>query len=198
VSSGTRRKTGGSITAFKLGKQVIDSGIRWCMFYSFAYWNGLNFLRAPCPAGKRNWCKTRISMFFKLRASPEMLLSSCETRRDLQFGKWTDLSFSRHYVFVLRQREESRAKELSENTRIWNSHSGRRIKMICDNCHFENNKTHVLINKTFPPSTTSAGKIFFNWKGKKKTNFPHKHEKNWIHTEQSDCNLHNVRDVTTT
>ena len=62
--------------------------------------------------------------------------------------------------FVLRKREVGQAKELSEQSRITNVHAGRRIKMICANCHCENNKTLLLINTTFPPSTTSVEKIF--------------------------------------
>ena len=97
--------------------------------------------------------------------------------------------------FVLRKWEIGQDKELSEHPRISNFPAGRRIKMICVNCHCENNKTFLLINTTFPPSTTSVDKIFWNWKGKKrKQNWQRK----WIHTEQSDWKLHNVRDVATT
>jgi len=35
--------------------------------------------------------------------------------------------------------------------------------------HSENNKTLLLISTIFPPSTTSADKLFCNWKGKNRT-----------------------------
>ena len=42
--------------------------------------------------------------------------------------------------------------------------------MICANFHFENNKTLLLINTTFPPSTTSADKLAFCIRKGKKRN----------------------------
>jgi len=75
--------------------------------------------------------------------------------------------------FVLRDREGGQPKELSEHTRISNFHSRRRIKMICDNCHCENNKTFLLINTTFPPIRHQLGKHFLNEREKRKTNFHH-------------------------
>jgi len=70
--------------------------------------------------------------------------------------------------FVLRQREVGRGKELSAASRNSNFQAGRRIKTLCATCHCENNKTLLLINTTFTPSTTSADKIFCNWKAKKR------------------------------
>jgi len=71
--------------------------------------------------------------------------------------------------------------------------------MICANCKCENNKTLLLINTKFPPST-SAEKISFNSKGKKRKQISatKKLTNELMRTEQSDCNLHNVRDVATT
>jgi len=152
------------------------------------------FRSSLCPAGKKSMT-TRFSEICKSPTSPEMLLSPSETRRDLQFGTWTNPFSNDTIDFVLRRREVGRAKELSEHPRISNFHSGRRIKMICANCHCENNKTLLLINTTFPPSTTSADKLFCNWEGKKRKQT---WQINWIHTDQSDCNLHNVLDVATT
>ena len=42
-------------------------------------------------------------------------LSAYVTRKDLQFGTWTDPSFQIHYRFRLRHREVGRAKDLSSS-----------------------------------------------------------------------------------
>jgi len=90
---------------------------------------------------------------FLLSVKPEEACNSAHEQTSL---------YTRTIDFVLREREGGQPKELSELTRISNFHAGRRIKTICDNCHCENNKTLLQINTTFPPSTTSAGKTFFN------------------------------------
>ena len=43
----------------------------------------------PCLAGKKNSI-ARVSMLLKSRASPDMLPLASVTRKDLQFGTWTD------------------------------------------------------------------------------------------------------------
>jgi hypothetical protein len=72
--------------------------------------------------------------------------------------------------------------------------------MLCANSHCEKNKTLLLISTTFPSSMTSADKLFCIGKGKKTNQISatEKLKKKWIYTEESDCNLHNVRAVATT
>ena len=51
------------------------------------------------PCRKKNLMTAHVSMLLKLRMSPDMLLSASVTRKDLQFGTWTDPSFQWHYRF---------------------------------------------------------------------------------------------------
>ena len=67
---------------------------------------------------------------------------------------------SNHTIhFVLRHRKIFRAKDLSAAPSVSNFHTEGRIEMICANSHCEKNKTLLLINTAFTPSTTSADKV---------------------------------------
>ena len=61
------------------------------------------FPSAPSLAGKKkkkkNLMTTRISMLCNRARHLTWFLSASVTRKDFQFGTWTDLSFQRHYGF---------------------------------------------------------------------------------------------------
>jgi len=53
------------------------------------------------PYKRKKLTTARVSMLLKSRASLTCFLSASVTRKDLQFGTWTDSSFERHYRFLL-------------------------------------------------------------------------------------------------
>ena len=52
---------------------------------------------APCLAGKKNWWQLTSWRSWNRARRLTCLLSTSVTRKDLQFGTWTDPSFQRHY-----------------------------------------------------------------------------------------------------
>jgi len=69
------------ITTFKLRHPDFDGGIRWRMFPSCFFQNGLNFFSAPCVA-KKKVTTARVSVLLKSRASHDTLpFSLCKKKR---------------------------------------------------------------------------------------------------------------------
>ena len=174
------------ITTFILGYPDFDGDLRWSMFPLCSpkmAW--ISFEMLPCI--KKNFdANARFHIVETARvarnASFQTLLQekTCNSAHEQ-----TPLSTDNIDLF-LRHWERFRAKDISGAPRISNFHTERRAKMICANCHCENNKTFLLINTTFPPSTTSVDKIFCNWKGKKrnKISASAKLTKRWIQTRR--------------
>jgi len=57
------------------------------------------FPLAPCLAGKKTWWQLEFPCCWNCARCLTRFLSASVTRKDLQFGTWTDLSFQRHYRF---------------------------------------------------------------------------------------------------
>ena len=98
-SSRTRRITGGKITTFRPGHPVFW---QWhtmvhipLMFLS--EWR--EFRLAPCLAEKKTWWQLTSRCCWNRARRLTCFLSVSITRKDLQFGTWTDPSFQRHYRF---------------------------------------------------------------------------------------------------
>jgi len=70
------------------------------------------FPSAPCLAGKKKWWQLASRCCWNRARRLTCFLSVCVTRKDLQFGTWTDPSFQRHYRFRPTTWEVGRAKNL--------------------------------------------------------------------------------------
>ena len=57
------------------------------------------FPSAPCLAGKKTWWQLASPCCWNRSRRLTCFLSASVTRKDLQFGTWTDPSFQRHYRF---------------------------------------------------------------------------------------------------
>jgi len=90
VSSRTRHNTGGKIPSLTWATQILK------VPYADAYSLHASNRMAWNSFSNQHYKKTMrapVYMFFKLCASPEMFLSTSETRRFFQFVTWTDISF---------------------------------------------------------------------------------------------------------
>ena len=90
---------GGKITTFKLGHPVFDGGVRWCMFPWCLCQNGVNLFRCLALQEKNTWWQLASRCCWNYARRLKCFLSASVTRKDLQFGTWTDPSFQRHYRF---------------------------------------------------------------------------------------------------
>ena len=80
------------ITTFKLDHPVFDGGLRWCIFPLCFFQNSVNFLRR-LALQKKNWWQFASRCCWNRERRLTCFLSALVTRKDLQFGTWTDPLF---------------------------------------------------------------------------------------------------------
>ena len=96
-SSRSRRITGEKITTFKLGHPVSDMEYDDACYPNVSVrmaW--ISFGALPCR-GKKTWWHLASRCCRNVACRLTCFLSASVTRKDLQFGTWTDPSFHRHY-----------------------------------------------------------------------------------------------------
>ena len=93
-----RRITGGKITAFKLSFWLWHTMVHVPLMF-LSEWREI--LSAPCFAGeKKTWWELASPCCWNRARRLTRFLAACVTRKDLQFGTWTEPSFQRHYRFL--------------------------------------------------------------------------------------------------